>query len=228
MTGPEAAGAGILLNFSAVSTDPNNDQVYYQWDWGDNISDWLGPYNSSERITTNHSWINETAYIIRVKAKDTTGNESTWSENHTLQIAPQIQFKNIHTGFIYINFLTFNKSYFYIGLLDILGATIILGTNDLVVEATTTDTVHTVHFESLDLLLDESTVQNDTNSTDGFSCTLPLSRGLYQLTILAFDANGTLIDGQIIPYVLFLRISTGSTSIQHFRPHSLQTRFLER
>jgi hypothetical protein len=228
LTGPDAAGAGILLNFSAVSTDPTGDQLFYQWDWGDgNISGWFGPYNSSELITTNHSWINETTYIIRVKAKDATGNESIWSENHSLEIAPQIQFKNIRPGFIYINFLTFNKSYFYVNLLDILGATIIISTNDLIVETTITNAVHTVHFEALDLLLNESAARNDTNSTDGFSCVLNLSRGLYQLTITAFDTNGTLIDGQIIPYVLFLRIGAGSTSIQNILNHSLKTRFLQ-
>jgi hypothetical protein len=34
-------------------TDPEGDQIYCYWDWGDgNIIDWVGPFNSGETITS--------------------------------------------------------------------------------------------------------------------------------------------------------------------------------
>lgn len=40
------------------------------WDWGDGThSDWLGPYNSGDMASGNHSWGAMGAYQIKVKAK---------------------------------------------------------------------------------------------------------------------------------------------------------------
>jgi hypothetical protein len=51
------------------------------WDWGDgNFSDWLGPFASGVTSNAQHSWTIKGTYSIRVKAKDTNGAESNWSE----------------------------------------------------------------------------------------------------------------------------------------------------
>jgi hypothetical protein len=67
--------------YSTSTTDPNGDQVYYMWDWGDGMqSSWLGPYNSGVTINTTHTWTIKGSYSIKVKAKDTFGAESPWSD----------------------------------------------------------------------------------------------------------------------------------------------------
>ena len=72
--------ADVEYTYSTCTTDPNDDQSYYNWDFGDgNLSDWIGPYNSGEEISVLHSW-NEGSYIISVKARDVYGEESPWSE----------------------------------------------------------------------------------------------------------------------------------------------------
>ena len=70
-----------IYTYTTSTTDPNGDQVYYLWDWGDgNNSGWLGPYNSGVTTTTTHKWIVKGSYSIKVKAKDIHGNESDWSD----------------------------------------------------------------------------------------------------------------------------------------------------
>jgi len=72
---------GTQLNFSVVTIDPDEDEVYYKWDWGDgNYSDWLGPYSSGLNITTNHTWTKLGEFEIKVKAKDSNNIESPWSD----------------------------------------------------------------------------------------------------------------------------------------------------
>ena len=210
--GPVAGGSGIELNYSAVSRDFEGDKISYKWDWGDgNVSEWIGPFNASEPMMTHYSWELEGAYVVKVKAKEVTGNESDWT-SYPVSIAQQIFFSNLQPGYIYLRIFTFNKSYFYINLLNVLGTAIVIGTDDLVVEATASNTVRSVHFEALRPLFGESTVCVDDDGSDGFSCSLNVSRGLYQITVYAYDGDGNFIDSQIIPSVIFLRIGQNSVN----------------
>jgi hypothetical protein len=73
--------------FTTSSTDPDNDQIFYKWSWGDgNFSSWLGPYNSSEVVSANHTWSTKGTYIIKVKARDVDGLESQWSDSLSISI----------------------------------------------------------------------------------------------------------------------------------------------
>ncbi|MCJ7570849.1 MAG: DNRLRE domain-containing protein, partial [Candidatus Thermoplasmatota archaeon] len=70
---------GISYLYTSNTTDPDGDQVYYLWDWGDDsFSQWLGPLESGEITNALHSWA-KGSYNIRVKAKDIYGLESEWS-----------------------------------------------------------------------------------------------------------------------------------------------------
>jgi hypothetical protein len=222
--GPVAGGFGIELNYSAVSSDFEGDKVSYKWDWGDgNVSEWIGPFNASVPMMTHYNWELEGAYVVKVKAKDVTGNESDWAD-YPISIAQQIYFNNLQPGYIYLRIFTFNKSYFYINLLNVLGAAMVISTNDMVVNATASSAVCSVRFEVLTPLFEEVMVRVDDNGSNGFSSTLNLTRGLYQITVFAYDGEGNLIDGQIIPYVLFLRI--GQSSINGELQHIIQNRLL--
>ncbi len=73
---------GESYTYSAVSTDVDeNDEIYYLFDWGDETySEWLGPYESGEEITFEHSWDVRGDYQVRVRAKDTRGAVGEWSD----------------------------------------------------------------------------------------------------------------------------------------------------
>ncbi len=80
-SGKTSGNAGSTYLYSTVTTDVEEDQVFYMWDWGDgNFSDWLGPFASGVTSTAQHSWTTKGTYSIRVKAKDAYGAESNWSE----------------------------------------------------------------------------------------------------------------------------------------------------
>jgi len=67
--------------YSTAATDPQGDQVYYLWDWGDGTdSGWLGPFNSGVTVEATHSWTEKGSYVIKVRAKDTGGLIGDWSD----------------------------------------------------------------------------------------------------------------------------------------------------
>jgi hypothetical protein len=72
--------AGISYAYSTSTEDLDGDQVWYKWDWGDEVSNWDGPYTSGDPVTTSHIWSNQGTYAVKVKAKDTSDAESVWSD----------------------------------------------------------------------------------------------------------------------------------------------------
>jgi parallel beta-helix repeat protein len=207
ISGPSAGGNGILFNFTVNATDPEGDQISYKWDWGDgNFTDWLGPFNSSELFTTSYSWASDGNYSIQVKAKDIGGGESNWSEIHPISIAPQVDFANIKLGIIYIKLFSFNRSFIYSNFLERLGVVIILSSHALDVKAYATDIVKSVTFTAMNQMAVEDMVIVDDNGSDGFSCIMNVSRGVYELNVTAFDINGTLVDKYTLSTVFFIRI----------------------
>jgi parallel beta-helix repeat protein len=75
-------------NFTTNTTDPEGDNIYYQWDWGNgNYSGWEGPFNSGANINYDYSWENPGIYNISVRAKDVNQIESNWSDYLTINIS---------------------------------------------------------------------------------------------------------------------------------------------
>ena len=71
--------------YETRTIDPNADTVFYKWSWGDNSSsDWLGPFESNEICSVNHAWSTEGDFEVKVKAKDSLGAESDWSDPLTV------------------------------------------------------------------------------------------------------------------------------------------------
>ena len=69
-----------VCTFSAVTTDSDNDEVRYLFDWGDGSdSGWLGLYDSGDTCTSGHFWVESGTYEVKVKAKDEKGAESSFS-----------------------------------------------------------------------------------------------------------------------------------------------------
>ena len=80
-TGPSSGKIRIEYTYNATTTDPNNNQLFYQWSWGDGTtSDWIGPFASGQISQAKHTWTTKGNFQIKVKAKDTFGAESNWSD----------------------------------------------------------------------------------------------------------------------------------------------------
>jgi hypothetical protein len=72
---------GEEYEYITSTSDPENDDIYYLFDWGDNtITDWIGPFLSGETAIIAHVWDEVGDYNIKVKAKDEFGAESEWSD----------------------------------------------------------------------------------------------------------------------------------------------------
>jgi hypothetical protein len=85
-SGRQFGSTYTTYNYTTKTTDPDGDNVYYKWDWGDGTSDWLGPYPSGENVSASHLWTRPGSYNITVKAKDIHGAESLWSEPLVIRI----------------------------------------------------------------------------------------------------------------------------------------------
>jgi len=109
LSGISRGKPGEEYKYSTNTTDPENDNIFYLFDWGDGaISDWLGPYNSGEICEISHIWNKEGSFSIRVKAKDSNGVESGWSDPLTINMPKNINsFRNIFINLIesYINII---------------------------------------------------------------------------------------------------------------------------
>ncbi len=85
--GPTSGDPGIEYNYTFVSTDPEDDDVYYLIDWGDGTtSGWIGPYPSGQIVEISHEWSEPGVYYIRAKARDIHGDESDWSDPYEVVI----------------------------------------------------------------------------------------------------------------------------------------------
>lgn len=79
--GSSSGKTGEEYMYSTITEDPEDDQIWYKWDFGGiSTSSWLGPYNSSVPCDIEHKWLIEGEYSIKVKAKDEHGKESAWSD----------------------------------------------------------------------------------------------------------------------------------------------------
>jgi len=102
--GPVEGKPGEEYTYSSMSTDPEYDDIFYCFDWGDGTdSGWLGPYVSGQPCYVQHSWDEEDTYQIKVKSRDRCYAESPWSDplsvsmprNRALQM-PFLQFLEQH------------------------------------------------------------------------------------------------------------------------------------
>jgi len=212
ITGPNVGGPEIELEFSAITSDPEGDQVYYMWDWGDgNFSEWLGPFGISTPVKPSYTWNDSGEYTIRIKAKDIHDKEGEWSEDYNISIATQIQINNLRPGFIYFHIFTFTGSYLFLQAFKYLGISAVISTGKLlVVNATVSEHVDSVKFDAFQILWNLTTEEPDDDMSDGAAVILSIAAGLYSITATAYDDDGNLIDVHTVPYLLYIcRSQTG-------------------
>jgi hypothetical protein len=99
--GPTEGVIGVNYTFSTNTTDPEGEQVSYNWSWGDGTySEWLGPFDSGATVYASHAWVDVGTYAITVKAEDPYGKKSNWSDPKTISITdrPILEIDNMSGG----------------------------------------------------------------------------------------------------------------------------------
>lgn len=80
-SGPTVGIWFVEYTFSTSTTEPDGENIYYQFDWGDgSTSEWLGPYTSGQTVSGSYSWTTLGVYNVTVKARDIWGATSTRSD----------------------------------------------------------------------------------------------------------------------------------------------------
>lgn len=103
INGPTDGKIGTEYTYTISTTDPDGDQVYYLFDWGDGTdSGWQGPYISGETVSLNHTWNKKGAYIVVGRAMDLEGHYSNWSDPIAVSMPKN---KAINLSPIFLRFL---------------------------------------------------------------------------------------------------------------------------
>ncbi|HIH00187.1 MAG TPA: S8 family serine peptidase [Thermoplasmata archaeon] len=100
VNGSTQGDVGRQMDFTFVTTDPGNSNIYYWVEWGDgDHTEWFGPSASGTPVIISHTWSEQGNYSITAKAKNLLGTESGWSEPFDLTIiAPQLEIGMVSGG----------------------------------------------------------------------------------------------------------------------------------
>jgi hypothetical protein len=94
-SGPSSGKYREEYTYAAITTDPQNDEIFYLWDWGDGSdSGWIGPCASGAECEASKAWNSRGDYTIKVKAKDNDGHESEWSDPFSVSMPKNIKIKS--------------------------------------------------------------------------------------------------------------------------------------
>ncbi|MBU0496486.1 MAG: hypothetical protein KKC68_01055 [Candidatus Thermoplasmatota archaeon] len=85
--GPTQGINEISYSFTSSSEDPEGEDLFYQFDWNDgNQSSWIGPFSTGTPVEASYTWMHPGTYDVVVRAKDTIGTPSVWSDPLTITI----------------------------------------------------------------------------------------------------------------------------------------------
>lgn len=86
-SGPTSGYTYTSYTYSTSTVDPNDDDVRYQFSWGDGLTTTTGWYESGSTASATHSWTSAGTYYVKVRAEDPYGAWSCWSESLEVNIA---------------------------------------------------------------------------------------------------------------------------------------------
>jgi hypothetical protein len=86
-SGPTTGYAYSNIEFHSSTTDPEGDDVLYEFSWGDNTTTITGPCPSGENATASHQWKWPVQYEVEVRAKDVYGAWSDWSNATSISLS---------------------------------------------------------------------------------------------------------------------------------------------
>lgn len=79
--------AWVPYSYFTSATDPDGDQVNYNFDWGDKTISSSSLVNSGANVSLAHSWSNAGTYLITTNATDNKSAPSGWSNALAVMIA---------------------------------------------------------------------------------------------------------------------------------------------
>ena len=83
-SGSTSGYPGVLYTYSTSTTDPNENDVRYHFDWGDGSTNTTGWYASGSTASASHSWTSTGVFNVRVWAKD---EHDEWSGYSSLTVS---------------------------------------------------------------------------------------------------------------------------------------------
>ncbi|KYK21601.1 hypothetical protein AYK21_00675 [Thermoplasmatales archaeon SG8-52-2] len=103
--GPSEGNVGEELVYVTTSFDPDEDDLYYWFDWGNgNKSGWVGPFESYEIANASYIWPEGGDFDVKVKVKDEYGAESKFSGDFPVHITePNLEIDNLSGGLFRIS-----------------------------------------------------------------------------------------------------------------------------
>ena len=78
------------ITFVTSTTDPEQDQIFYDVDWDDGTTGWFGPYPSGEEIEISNSWEIPGSYEVRVRGVDIKNRVGEWSVPLNIEIVSNL------------------------------------------------------------------------------------------------------------------------------------------
>jgi hypothetical protein len=78
--------AGISYTYETKTTDPNNYDLTYLYDWGDGEYSVVGPTSSGKTVSAIHTWSEKGSFEVKVMAFDENAYWSEWSEPLTVSV----------------------------------------------------------------------------------------------------------------------------------------------
>lgn len=86
--GPDMRAVGVAGSYKAVTTDPENDSIAYQFNWGaaGDTSGWSTWVKSGDTVVMSKTWNTAGTYSVTVRARDIKGNVSDWSPALTVTV----------------------------------------------------------------------------------------------------------------------------------------------
>ena len=104
--GPSSGIPFLKYTFETNTSDPDEDTIYYKWDWGNGeISEWIGPFASGDIVKETYRWNEKGSYEIKVKSKDEIDAETGWSDPLTIKISFSRSHNRNHINFRLFNIL---------------------------------------------------------------------------------------------------------------------------
>jgi hypothetical protein len=68
--GPKSGEPGVILTYTFVASDEENENVKYFIDWDDGTNTgWIGPYNPGVTVNITHVWSEEGSYKIKQRQR---------------------------------------------------------------------------------------------------------------------------------------------------------------
>jgi thermitase len=96
--GPSTGYVYTNCAFTTSTTDPDNDNLYYQFNWDDGATSTVGPYASGAIASSDHQWTRPKTYKVRAIAQDAHGAWSGWSANSSITLNQNDAGKGVDAG----------------------------------------------------------------------------------------------------------------------------------